>query len=235
MFANSIYKDEHLFIKMNIYFRKLNSYTNQILGDLKEYGDARIKFWFDPNSVFDLPSVAVPKTIKNIDYTRKNGIAYYEWDRKTRNVLGVYDGMASLLERSIRQAIDFIVIDDKLPVGGVCVLFQDNHIDKDYPKQFHRFKCFNDFSAILSFLKEELKFDPENMREFERRHGKHIEKGAIVYYNTKTKTYWYKDTFHKGASEHYEVYDAQGKHIGEADMDGNINTKKKDKHKKITI
>lgn len=61
-----------------------------------------------------------------------------------------------------------------------------------------------------------------------------FKKGAVIYKEIQTKHYWYKDTFHTGASEHYEVFDFTGRtHLGEAEMNGMLDTSKADRSKHI--
>lgn len=57
-------------------------------------------------------------------------------------------------------------------------------------------------------------------------------KGAIIYIEKSTDRFWYLDTFHK---THYEVFDRAGGHLGEADLDGNLDRSKKDNSKRLDI
>lgn len=59
-----------------------------------------------------------------------------------------------------------------------------------------------------------------------------IEQGQRIYKENQTGNYWYFDKFHR---THYEVFDATGKHIGEADLKGQMDTTKKDNTKIIDI
>ena len=43
------------------------------------------------------------------------------------------------------------------------------------------------------------------------------------------------DNFHYGQASHIEVFNAQGEHIGESDLDGNIDDTKKDSNKMIDL
>ncbi len=66
----------------------------------------------------------------------------------------------------------------------------------------------------------------ENTKRFERT-SKQV-KGATIYKEKETSYYWYLDTLHRN---HYEVFNAQKEHLGEADLEGNIDTSKKDSSK----
>ncbi|BAZ33325.1 hypothetical protein NIES4074_58350 [Cylindrospermum sp. NIES-4074] len=56
----------------------------------------------------------------------------------------------------------------------------------------------------------------------------------VIYYELITATYWYVDNLHNGQASHLEVFDRTGKnHLGEADLDGNIDVSKCDRNKTI--
>lgn len=54
-----------------------------------------------------------------------------------------------------------------------------------------------------------------------------------IYRKKSDGSYWYFDFFHKDNKLHYEVFDSEGKHMGEADMNGIVNYSKKDSNKLI--
>ncbi|MDR2449221.1 MAG: hypothetical protein LBD52_04600 [Prevotellaceae bacterium] len=57
-----------------------------------------------------------------------------------------------------------------------------------------------------------------------------IEQGQPVYMEKITNYYWYKDNLHK---THYEVFNSEGLHVGEADLGGNIDKSKRDTSKTV--
>lgn len=60
--------------------------------------------------------------------------------------------------------------------------------------------------------------------------------GRTIYKEKATDKYWYVDNLHFGQKAHLEVFDNTGKrHLGEADLDGNIDNNKSDKTKKIDL
>jgi hypothetical protein len=59
--------------------------------------------------------------------------------------------------------------------------------------------------------------------------------GRSIYIELTTGRYWYVDNLHK-STPHLEVFDKTGKnHLGEADLDGNINYSKSDSDKTIDV
>jgi len=59
--------------------------------------------------------------------------------------------------------------------------------------------------------------------------------GRSIYRETQNDRYWYVDNFHYGQASHIEVFNAQGNHIGESDLEGNIDETKKDSNKMIDL
>ncbi len=59
---------------------------------------------------------------------------------------------------------------------------------------------------------------------------KNIVQGQSVYVENKTNNFWYLDNLHKN---HFEVFDPQGEHLGEANLLGEIDIRKKDNKKKF--
>ncbi|MFM7408517.1 MAG: hypothetical protein ACKO3K_18140, partial [Cuspidothrix sp.] len=58
----------------------------------------------------------------------------------------------------------------------------------------------------------------------------------VIYCELITGYYWYVDNLHHGKAAHLEVFDKTGKkHLGEADLDGNINYFKSDSDKSIDV
>lgn len=62
-----------------------------------------------------------------------------------------------------------------------------------------------------------------------------VQSGRMVYRELETGYYWYVDNLHVGNAAHLEVFDSQGKHLGEATLSGEINRDKQDKDKLIDI
>ncbi|MTJ47862.1 hypothetical protein FJR05_08250 [Dolichospermum sp. UHCC 0259] len=59
--------------------------------------------------------------------------------------------------------------------------------------------------------------------------------GRSIYIEFTTGRYWYVDNLHK-STPHLEVFDKTGKnHLGEADLNGNINYSKSDSDKTIDV
>jgi len=58
--------------------------------------------------------------------------------------------------------------------------------------------------------------------------------GRKIYQELQTNRYWYVDNLHYGYATHLEVFDLQGKHIGEASLDGKVDMTKQDPRKRLS-
>ena len=57
--------------------------------------------------------------------------------------------------------------------------------------------------------------------------------GRRVYQEAKTAYYWYVDNLHYGKSAHLEVFNSQGIHLGEANLEGQVDFNKNDPAKRL--
>jgi hypothetical protein len=97
------------------------------------------------------------------------------------------------------------------------VAYNRSQIDKcEYLKRKFEF-------GLITLLENEYLFAKTN---------KPHQQGQPVYQERKTNHYWYLDNIHKN---HYEVFDSNGKHLGEANLNGVLNYNKRDKEKFINI
>lgn len=99
-------------------------------------------------------------------------------------------------------------------------------------KTVNKFELYNLHSKNIDYLPIELPpFSLEDKNRFQKTNFKH-EKQAI-YLEKSTGYYWYNDFFHKDNKAHFEVFDSNGNHLGEASMQGVLDTSQKDKTKTI--
>ncbi|MGP1509912.1 MAG: hypothetical protein ACTTIU_05180 [Treponema lecithinolyticum] len=97
---------------------------------------------------------------------------------------------------------------------------------------FIKKELYNLYSKNISYLPfEEPPFSLSDETRFIKT-GRHYQ-NMPIYKEIKTGYYWYNDYFHRTNKAHFEVFDAQGNHIGEASMQGILNRQKFDKTKTI--
>lgn len=217
---------------LNIYFHVLDEVTRPIYKELRNLRPKGIKLWF--NSA-DYDKIGVqPKDLRLIDHNVKDDeLCCFLWDIKKTEVVPLYDdddGLKHLAVWHEAYQNNFICIDRSVPPKNRLVLFRDAVHKEDHPKGFIQVPCFNELGKLIDYLKSQgfFKFSLEDSTKFTK--TAYVIQGAPVYQENSTKYYWYLDNFHK---THYEVFDSNGKnHLGEADLDGNLDKSKKDKSKK---
>jgi hypothetical protein len=62
-----------------------------------------------------------------------------------------------------------------------------------------------------------------------------FQQGRRVHREIHTRHYWYVDNFHCGHGAHLEVFDSRGIHVGESDLEGEVDSSKKDPQKTIDM
>ncbi|MCK5719888.1 MAG: hypothetical protein KAH84_08090 [Thiomargarita sp.] len=107
--------------------------------------------------------------------------------------------------------------------------------------------CLDEKSALENWLKVKINLYDEstnlpptdeqtilsNNTQFEK--TSLICQGRNIYRELAIHRYWYIDNLHYGKAAHLEVFDKTGKHVGEANLLGNIDYSKKDSTKTISI
>jgi hypothetical protein len=160
---------------------------------------------------------------------KQNASDSYEY--MNYNILG--SSLAEACERD-KVVISFIHSD----FSSTKLQIYKNKVSIDVDNMFskeHYIEVANNRKQIDKCKYFERKFDfgqitlLENEYRF-RKTSKPHQHGKPVYEEIATGKLWYLDSFHQN---HYEVFDSQGNHLGEADLKGKINTEKADKHKTI--
>jgi hypothetical protein len=88
---------------------------------------------------------------------------------------------------------------------------------------------------------DELSNDPPTDEQTILRDKQRFEKissrcqGRAIYREVATDRYWYVDNLHCGKSAHLEVFNKAKTHVGEADIEGNIDECKRDQNKLLDI
>ena len=129
----------------------------------------------------------------------------------------------------------FVCVDAVQHVNNQLVFFRDAAHLPDYPKGFVKVPCFNSEDMLLDFLMQNgaFTFSLNDTNRFSKMSGVDPVQGATVYKELKTGYFWYKDMLHK---THYEVFDKTGrKHLGEANLEGTIDSGKADPSKHLDI
>jgi len=99
---------------------------------------------------------------------------------------------------------------------------------------FIKKELYNLYSKNISYLPfEEPPFSLSDETRFIKT-GHHYQ-NMPIYKEIKTGYYWYNDYFHRTNKAHFEVFDAQGNHIGEASMQGILDRQRSDKTKLLNI
>ena len=97
---------------------------------------------------------------------------------------------------------------------------------------FIKKELYNLYSKNISYLPfEEPPFSLSDENRFTK--TRYHYQNMPIYKEIKTGYYWYNDYFHRTNKAHFEVFDTQGNHIGEASMQGILDRQKSDKTKTV--
>lgn len=218
---------------LNVYFHVLDEVTRPIYRELRNWRLKDIKLWFNSKDCDRIEALQKDKRL--IDrHVAFDELRSFLWDIKDERVTSLDgDGLGYLAAWHDNHQMHFICIDHEVPPKNRLVLFRDVVHKEDYPKGFIKVSCFNEIDKLIDYLKSEgfFKFSLDDSKRFTK--TRFMIQGASVYQENSTKYYWYLDKFHQ---THYEVFDGNGKnHLGEADLEGNLDRNKRDKNKKANF
>ena len=219
---------------LNVYFRVLDDVTRPILFKLRKKRYKTIKCWFNTTDK-NVVKIGLRDMQAIHHQSIDHALCCFDWDVKLYAVTPMYDGLEHLVSRYITESTDFVCIDSCNHLNDELVLFQDAEHKTDYPKEFIRIPCFSKYEALIEYANDKgaFPFSLLDTTRFEKCTGIDEIQGASVYREIETGRYWYKDMLHK---THYEVFNSTGKkHLGEADMDGNLDENKKDTSKSAIL
>lgn len=221
---------------LNVYFNVVDEVTLPILKELRMLRSRSIKMWFDKGKKENDKYLAQIRDKTMVQHACiDNEIQYYTWDVTTTSITPVHNGLKHLISRCVTDGTQFVCIDTEEHCNNQLVLFRDAIHKEELPDQFVKVPCFCKKDVFFDYCKRKnvFNFSLENARLFEKCNGITPVQGAAVYRELSTGRYWYQDMLHK---THYEVFDKTGKkHLGEADLEGELDTSKKDTSKKAII
>lgn len=217
--------------KANIFFRVINNQTESILNALRT-DRLPVTIWMEqPN----LATVAAHYKRRDIQPIEHSGTAShppcYIWDVTTSSATVDYGGIRHMVYQHKCFGTDFIMVDSNSYACNQLVVFHDCTQDPSFPETFYKIPVYNDYSILKQYIDSiPEKFTLKDNPQFNK--TSYINQGQTVYREDQTGRYWVLDNLHKS---HYEVFDSQGIHIGDADLDGNLDSTKQDKKKKLDL
>ena len=199
-----------------------NRYKNIRMGiEKNQANEAPFKLWHDKHYIEDGVNIG------------PNGL--FHWNIRTEKVdrLANY-GLMCVDWHCRNYHEDFVILDDASYPKNMLIYFEDSTTDLLLPATFNRIHAFADYDHLIGFLRNQqiIVFSLQDKNSFERANNVDVVKGASAFKEIATGRYWYLDTFHKN---HYEVFDSTGIHLGEADLNGNLDTNKADPKKRIQV
>ena len=234
--------------------------TKQIDKDIFKSGDLFIKYKAVKDKLFiaslnAIPDRSLADAVKDLLFNRLNAKDWqteqqhssHDWFECNEEVV-TDTSMAELAERQIQNRSLLCTL-----VNFPCSKFenfssvkivknQENSVDLD---------CVEDKASLEKWLEENLQLssfeydDSSTIRPTDKQtilrdtsrfaSSSRSVQDRRVYKEIKTGYYWYVDNFHSGKAAHLEVFDSQGKHFGESDLEGKINTSERDPRKELDV
>lgn len=220
---------------INILIPTITSSIRSIIDELWSIRSKKLKLWI-PQDVLSNDGQYNQSALVALETNIKTdlGISCYKWDIGNTEILPVDKLYNYWIERYDDSQKWAILTEETNPKQTLC-LFLDAQHKTELPDKWYRYKCFSDRDSIISFCAKSGVMDFALCRgaRFDKAGEITAVKGAVVYKERETGYFWYFDTFHQ---DHYEVFDATGKHLGESNMqNGIIDKTKADKNKHLEL
>ena len=222
-------------------FKKLNNFLNEIEKILLSK-NKKFKIFYDPavfkNKDYKYSNLLQSEFQNNVFNKIKpinNDERIFNWNLNKLSVKEIYENIIKSLILYYNEDSFLIDFDNKfnnIYKKNKFICFTDNNHNNKLPNTFYHINFFSNLNEINLFLKKNYKdeFSLTNTIRFKKT-SKNIQ-GEHVYKEINTNNYWYFDNFHKN---HFEVFNYKMEHIGEADLNGIIDTTKKDNNKKLKL
>ncbi len=199
---------------VNVYVAEPSAFCDEI----KKIRDAKIKglklYFIDNN---DVPAYC--RRMKDVKFLSSNinDTFSFNWDKNKRAAIPI-SNMTPFL-----NCMDSIG-GYNVMLGIYCsdIFFKDNIRESSLPDKFYRISFFPDFDSLKKYCyTNRFIYFSLDTGDFNKLGKK--EQGQPIYKELRTGFYWYLDNLHKN---HYEVFDRNCKHVGEASLEGVLDRSK---------
>ncbi|MDX2283338.1 MAG: hypothetical protein NW241_04215 [Bacteroidia bacterium] len=174
--------------------------------------------------------MAVGRTARDIQTAPlrlTDGTNYFIWHLDRFAVNYAPPILAEAAERMQQYASEQYVLmlfAQALPRGRAFIpIFKDALHKPELPGTFTHLPFVTDAEELALWLATHhvKSFSLRDTTRFEK--TSHVKQGKAVYQERETSYFWHLDNLHK---DHYEVYDSRGSHLGEANLQGELNRSK---------
>lgn len=214
-----------------------------------------IKNQFFVASLNTLPDKSLARAVKNILFNKLNA-KDWQSERKhspddlftlsDKDEIVTDTSMAELAERRLQDAelsgmlVNFPRSRFANCPSALVIKNEEGHIDLDCVEdKVSLEKLLDKILQLSTFEYDESSKDPPRDQQTILRDSSRFKRTALavhgrrVYQEVKTGYYWYVDNLHYGKSAQLELFNSQGIHLGEADLEGQLDFNKSDSTKRL--
>lgn len=221
---------------INIYVRHLDVSTFQIIRFLRSTYSDTFKFWFSSVDFQDL-RILRWKDKGNIETILKDAtLLYFEWNISIPQFTQLYNGESYLYSLQSLVNDNILILDNQSISKNQYALIVDSQYNNSFPKVL-LFPYITNSSDVCNYCKTTWNrtfniFSLKDANRFQISEKLTRKEGTYVAQEKATGYYWYMDMLHK---THYEVFDVQGLHMSEANLEGEFIPNSKHKGRKIDL
>lgn len=224
--------------EVNVYLHGLSQDSLAIAKKVRAWGARKVRLWVSEENLRQSPFKGLVANWRDghvIDQNVQvdNSISYFEWDLKTVGIDPITsEGLKALVQRCRTQNLQFVILGEGAKSKDRFSGFVDAPQRPDLPDGWHVCEWVTTYEELLVLCQQRgvFDFDLTNVSRFVRAgQGGQCE---TVYRELKTGNLIYLDRLHK---THYEVFDPQGKHLGEMSLNGDLDRTMADPNKRLNV
>lgn len=223
--------------EVNVYLHDLSQNSLAIAKKVRAWGTRNVRLWVSKEAMSQSPLRRIVVQWRDRNVIEENvqvdhTIRYYEWDLETVGIDPITsEGLKALILRCRTQNLRFVILGEGAKIKNRFAGFVDASQCSDLPDGWHVCEWVTTYEALLELCQQRGVFDFDlNSSRFARaRQGGQSE---TVYKELKTGNLIYLDRLHK---THYEVFDSQGKHLGEMSLNGVLDRSAADPSKRLNV
>ena len=224
--------------EVNVYLHGLSQDSLAIAKKVRAWGARKVRLWVSEENLRQSSFKGLVANWRDghvIDQNVQvdNSISYFEWDLKTVGIDPITsEGLKALVQRCRTQNLQFVILGEGAKSKDRFVGFVDAPQRPDLPDGWQMCEWVTTYDELLALcqLRGVFDFDLTNVSRFAR--TEQIFQGEPVYREQKTGHLIYLDHLHK---THYEVFDPQGKHLGEMSLNGILDRTAADRNKRLNV
>lgn len=206
---------------IDVFVGSLSTAELDSLSIFRDKNRQSFRWWFVPGSAEEERTIRW-KDRQSMDIVKHDkNLLVLRWDLNTFRGDVAAPAEQAMYYRVTELDMSFLMLDSNHYLKDRVVLFSDSFSDSLFPQQFVRIPVFSSCADLLQFCQSSQLIRFSLMEESVFRKDSVLSKREKTFVGVEIANgrIWYLDQLHK---DHYEVFDRNRHHLGEASLEGEL-------------